>query len=154
MSTNGSRHKELARRIQHEAFENGDIKVAAELVTADFVDHAAPAGTPTGPAAIERVVAFLHAGLDDIRYEIHQILADDDLVAFRCTMSATHARPFLGHPPTGRRFHVQHHHLFRFHDGRIAEHWANRDDQAMFRQLGIQPTDHTRAILTTSPRTS
>jgi predicted ester cyclase len=125
--------------MQRDVFENGNIELAAELVTPDFVDHAAPTGTPTGLDAIRSVVGFLHAGLDTIRYDIHQILADADLVAFRCTMSATHVRTFLGHAPTGRRFHVQHHHLLRFHDGRIAEHWANRDDQAMFRQLGIDP---------------
>ena len=137
MTFDGERHKTIARRLQREVFEHGDIGLAAELVTRDFIDHAAPAGTPTGADAIRSVVAFLHAGLDEIRYDIHQILADADLVAFRCTMSATHTRTFLGHPPTGRRFHVQHHHLLRFHNGRIAEHWANRDDQAMFHQLGI-----------------
>ena len=36
----------------------------------------------------------------------------------------------------------------RIEDGRIAEHWANRDDQAMFRQLGIHPPDSTPETLT------
>lgn len=130
-------NKTIARRLQREAFENGNADVAIELVTPDFVDHGAPADTPTGPDSIKAMVAFLHGGLDDIRYELHELLAEGDLVAFRATMSGTHAREFLGHAATGRRFHVQHHHLMRFEDGRIAEHWAQRDDHGMLRQLGV-----------------
>ena len=44
-------------------------------------------------------------------------------------------------PPTGRTLQVTQSHWFRMRDGRIAEHWANRDDQSMARQLGwIPPT--------------
>jgi len=44
-------------------------------------------------------------------------------------------------PATGRTFATTQSHWFRIHDGRIAEHWANRDDLGTARQLGwIPPT--------------
>jgi predicted ester cyclase len=37
--------------------------------------------------------------------------------------------------PTGRSVVWTHHHTFRFVDGKIAEHWANRDDLGFLRQV-------------------
>ena len=45
----------------------------------------------------------------------------------------------VGVQPTGRTFEVQHIHMYRFRDGKIAEHFANRDDVGMMRQLGPLP---------------
>jgi len=42
-------------------------------------------------------------------------------------------------PPTGRTFAMTQSHWFRLEDGRIIEHWANRDDLGMARQLGWIP---------------
>ena len=44
-------------------------------------------------------------------------------------------------PPTGKSFAATQSHWFRFADGRIVGHWANRDDIGMAKQLGwIPPT--------------
>jgi hypothetical protein len=40
---------------------------------------------------------------------------------------------------TGREFAVTQTHWFRMKDGKIAEHWANRDDRTMGEQLGWNP---------------
>jgi predicted ester cyclase len=42
-------------------------------------------------------------------------------------------------PPTGRRFAVTQSHWFRIKDGKVTEHWANRDDLGMGIQLGWGP---------------
>jgi predicted ester cyclase len=46
---------------------------------------------------------------------------------------------FMGVPPTGRSFSVQHMHMYRVADGKVAEHWACRDDLGQFAQLGLTP---------------
>lgn len=43
-------------------------------------------------------------------------------------------------PPRGKRFAVTQTHWFRMRDGKIVEHWANRDDLAMGEQLGWTPS--------------
>ena len=45
----------------------------------------------------------------------------------------------MGVEPTGRTFEVQHIHMYRVLDGKIAEHLANRDDMGMRRRLGLLP---------------
>jgi hypothetical protein len=42
-------------------------------------------------------------------------------------------------PPTGRTFSATQSHWFRLEHGLIAEHWANRDDLGMAKQLGWVP---------------
>jgi len=42
-------------------------------------------------------------------------------------------------PPTGRTFAMTQSHWFLLEDGRITEHWANRDDLGAARQLGWVP---------------
>ena len=42
-------------------------------------------------------------------------------------------------PPTGRTFAMTQSHWFRLEDGLIIEHWANRDDLSIARQLGWIP---------------
>jgi len=61
-------------------------------------------------------------------------------VAVRGTCSSTHEGELMGIAPTGKRFAAQQSHWFRVVDGRLAEHWAVRDDLGMLRQLGIMPS--------------
>ncbi len=42
-------------------------------------------------------------------------------------------------PPTGRRVSWQSVRIYRIADGKIAEHWAVRDDLTMLLQLGALP---------------
>ena len=50
-----------------------------------------------------------------------------------------HAAVAMVFPPTGRPFSVTQTHWFRMRDGRIVEHWANRDDRTLGEQLGWTP---------------
>ena len=75
----------------------------------------------------------------DHRFDIEDA-ADGDTVAVRGTCSGTHEGALWDIPPTGERFAVQQSHWFRVSDGKVAEHWAVRDDLGMLRQLGILPS--------------
>jgi predicted ester cyclase len=47
----------------------------------------------------------------------------------------------MGIPPSGRHISVEQvHWLHVDEDGKIAEHWAVRDDLGMMRQLGVIPS--------------
>jgi predicted ester cyclase len=59
-------------------------------------------------------------------------------------MKGTHTGPleFVRLPlaATGRACSSEVIHVFRVVNGKVAEHWAGRDDLAVMRQLGIIPT--------------
>ena len=136
MSTTATSNVDLCVRAQMELFGAGRLELADELVTPDCVDHG-DARAPHGPDGIKGVVLWLRAAFPDLTYESEDAFGDGDRVALRCTVRGTHRGELLGHPPTGRSFAAQQIHIFRVEDGRIAEHWACRDDVGMMRQLGL-----------------
>ncbi|HET6297001.1 MAG TPA: ester cyclase [Kribbella sp.] len=80
---------------------------------------------------------------------MHHPIADAGLVAVNSTMSGRHVAPFDVYtpdgeidtvfPPTGKEFAITQSHWFRVEDGKVLEHWANRDDLGQARQLGWVP---------------
>jgi len=110
-----------------------------ELVHPDFVNHAAPPAFQHGAATFRRIIdAVLAAGGADGRYEITHLIADGDLVSVFTIWHGTHAASWLGVPATGRHFSTPQAHIFRLRDGRLAEHWAVRDDLSFFKQVGAR----------------
>jgi predicted ester cyclase len=115
-------------------------------VTRDIVP---PSSRVPGPAGFYSTALWLRAGFAGLRYDIHEAVADGDLVAVNATMSGRHVAPWAVYtddgavetvfPPTGKTFAVTQSHWFRIEDGTIIEHRANRDDLGMARQLGWLP---------------
>ncbi len=79
------------------------------------------------------------------RHFIHEMIAEGEWVAVRTTCEGVHAAKvrvnsgiFADIEPTGRKYTAQHMHLFRIVNGKITEHWANRDDLGAARQVGLE----------------
>lgn len=131
---------DVCTQAQNMMFALGDAAAVDAWTTEDVVSHTAPPGAPTGRDGLKATIEWLHSGLDDVSYEVLDAFAADDKVTLRCAMHATHARPWLGAPATGRSFTTDQIHIFRVEGDRIAEHWACRDDLGMLRQLGLAPS--------------
>ncbi|MFG2036588.1 ester cyclase [Dactylosporangium sp. NPDC048998] len=129
--------EQTIRGVYRDMFETGDVSKADLIVTADFVDHAAPPGPAArGPQQLAAVIGYLHGALADIGYTVEDLISEGDRFAYRSTLSATQVGTLFGFPPTGLRFTMQQLHMVRFDGDRIAEHWACRDDFGALRQLG------------------
>jgi len=124
-------------RLWDEAFNQGALEVLAELVHPEFTNF----GQPTnGPQFLARLISAQRAAFPDMRFTILQAFAAGDWILTKARWAGTFVGPFPflgldGVAPTGRRFAVDHVHGFRLHDGKIAEHWAVRDDLTMHNQL-------------------
>jgi len=104
-----------------------------------------------GPAGFYSTAQWLRSAFADLRYDIHHAIADGSIVAVHTTMNGRHVAPWAVYsddgavdtvfPPTNKTFAMTQSHWFRLEDGKIIEHWANRDDIGAARQLGwIPPT--------------
>lgn len=120
-------------------FNRGELDRIEEFVTEDFVNHEAWPGEDPGYEGFRLRLSRLRSAIPDLRMEVHEVVAGDDLVAYRATLTGTHRGELLGMAPTGRAFSVQHMHMLRMRGGRACEHWATRDDLGMLQQLGIIP---------------
>lgn len=151
-STVTSDPKAVAVRSIHLMAE-GSLADFREVIHPEAVNHEdtvePPSARVPGPEGYHATALWLRAAYADLRYEIHHVIANGDLVAVNSTMSGRHVAPFVVHtsegmvdtvfPPTGRTFAVTQSHWFRVRDGLVVDHWANRDDLGQARQLGWVP---------------
>ena len=128
-------NKRVARRVLEEIFPANDEEALREVISDQFVNHEAPDGTPPGLGAITMFMHLLNKAFSEQRWEIDDVIAEDDKVVIRCTHSGVHTGDFFGLPATGRRFAYNQMHIVRVVDGRGVEHWAVRDDASLMRQL-------------------
>lgn len=128
---------DAAARAQLDYYGDGRYELAEQSVTADYIDHEAPLGTPPGPEGANAVLRWLRGAFEDLSYEILDAFADGDRVAMRVATHGTHTGEFMGKPPTGRRFEIEAIHIYRIENGLVAEHWAKRDDVGLAQQIGL-----------------
>ncbi len=140
-------NQELVRRFFDDAFNSQNMAACEAIMADQYVEHAvAPFGQSApgqvnGPVHLRETVAWLRAQFPDLHMSIEAMIADADLVACRILSEGTNLGKLNGMvPPTGRHFAANQSHWFRVEGGKLAEHWATRDDLTSFLQLGlIQP---------------
>jgi predicted ester cyclase len=118
----------------------GDVDAYTDLHHPDYVNHEAAAGHLRGADAARNTATFLHRVFEDLELEPLDTVTERDLVVVRARFSGRQVDALDGFPPSGRSCSVQHIHIFRVTNGKISEHWANRDDLGAARQMGLVPT--------------
>lgn len=135
------------------AMGSGALNEFEAHYTPDAVNREAISEPPdtrgTGPAAFYATARWLRAAFSDLRWEVHDVVHDGELVVVHSTMSGRQTGTFVAYrpdatvevafPPRGKTFAVTQTHWLRIRDGLVAEHWANRDDLGMGQQLGWTP---------------
>lgn len=138
------RNKELTLRGFEEMFNRGNLDVVDELIAPRGEDHQEAPGTDFA-AHLRWIVTRMREAFPDLHFEVHDVVAQGDLVATRSTMTGTHegrfeVGPFREVAPTGRRIEVPHMHFFRWVDGKNTDLWHVWDTPALMRGLGMIPT--------------
>jgi C-1 hydroxylase len=94
-----------------------------------IIEHWAPdvrhhwQGMPVERAfMIEQMEAGLKA-FPDLHLDVRSIIAEDDLVTLRITVTGTHKGEFAGVPPTGQAVTWDMVEELKFKDGKVVERW-------------------------------
>lgn len=122
-----------------DAFNAHDWTAEAACRTADFKAHMSGAPGPLDAAGWGAFMAAFYAAFPDARISVDDAIAEQDAVACRWTLTATHHGEFQGVPPTGRPVTMQGVDFSRVVDGKIVEHWAQFDLTAVMQQIGTMP---------------
>jgi steroid delta-isomerase-like uncharacterized protein len=133
-------NKAIARRWSEDLWGRGNLAVADEIISSEYVRHDPGDPFPArGPEDVKRIVTMLRSMLPDLRIDVEAIVAEGDMVVSRYTTTATDTRGYMGRPPTGKTIRTSAIQMFKFRDGKIIESWAARDDLGTLRQLGHLP---------------
>jgi len=136
--------KDLVRRHFEEIFNQQNLDACDEIMAEEFVEHGiAPfgrtePGAVDGPSHMRDTAQWLIAQFPDIHMTIESIVSEGDTVAVRVYSEGTNLGKLNGViPPTGKRFAAHQSHWFRIQHGKLAEHWATREDLPAMIQLGV-----------------
>ena len=119
-----------------EAFNTGDTAKLLAVAAPDIIIHYAEMPESLqGRETWQQGYELVKRAFPDLTIRIDDLVAADDKVALRLTLSGTHQGEFQGIPATGRRVSYVSHEFYRVADGRIAEEWICSDTATLFRQL-------------------
>jgi predicted ester cyclase len=94
-------NKAVIRRWNEEIFNEKRIDRADELVTQDYVDHAALPGQAPGLEGAKHKWAMYVAAIPDLRVTMDEMVAEGDRVAARWTAEGTHQGELWASRPPG-----------------------------------------------------
>jgi predicted ester cyclase len=94
-------NRSVSRRFYTEIFEKGNLNLAEELFTTDFInhDHSGPGPNgewPRGTEGVRAVVKTYRGAFPNIRFTIDDIFAEGDKVVTRWTAHGTNTGLIMG----------------------------------------------------------
>jgi steroid delta-isomerase-like uncharacterized protein len=107
------------------------------MLAEDMLLHTPVPVPAAGREGFMQLIAGFREAFPAQRTELHQLIAEGDLVVALHTHHATHGGPFMGLPATGREVAVAGLEAFRIVDGKIAEFWHQDDLLGLLNQLGM-----------------
>jgi predicted ester cyclase len=120
-------NKAVARRFL-EAWVNTDLETLDELLAPDFVDRSLLPGQEADREGYKRSTVEITAPVSDPTITIDHQVAEGDKVVTWYTGSMTHDRaPFMGLPPTGKRYTFDSVAMHSVVGGKVVEEWTLGD---------------------------
>jgi predicted ester cyclase len=78
---------------------------------------------------------MLHKGFSNIDIDIHEQVEENDIVATRKSIRATHTGEIMGHQPTGKAVVFNVMDFVWLRDGKYIEHWGQNNIMQVIQQL-------------------
>jgi predicted ester cyclase len=132
------------RRWFDEGCSQGNVDLADELYSPEYVTHAlGPDFAPT-LAGLKMFIRALREGMPDLHCPVEVAFAERDRVAGRLTLQGTQTGTLFGIPATGKHAAAGLMVIARFDDrGKWVEDWASWDQLGFLQQLGVIPAPAT-----------
>jgi predicted ester cyclase len=133
-------HKKISRRAL-EMWASNDPERPENVYAGNYVNHQEPdvegGISDKNLANWKELLSGFHKAFSNSRMRVLMQIADNDLVATRWEMKATHSGEYMGLAPTGRELTWTGVVIDRFQGDKIAETWVNWDKFRFFEGLGL-----------------
>jgi predicted SnoaL-like aldol condensation-catalyzing enzyme len=131
-------NKRLAQAFTEEVYNQRQLDRIPAYVAEDFVDQS-PGAPPDakGPGFVRQQAEASLAAMPDLRFELHHLLAEGDLVLLHWKASGTDPKA-VDEAGTPRQVTLQGQSLFRIRQGKIVESWDIIDRLGFLLQRGFK----------------
>ena len=102
-------------------------------------ESVADAADLVGVEGYRELITLYTTMFSDLRFDIHDIVAEGDIVCSRWTSVGTHDGEVLGIRPTGNLLKRTGVSWQRIENGKFAETWVERDGLGLARDIGAVP---------------
>jgi steroid delta-isomerase-like uncharacterized protein len=133
--------KAITGRMYEEA-NAGNVDIFYELLAPDFISiGGAGFKDLEGPAGFAELYRTFLEAFPDLRFDVEDMIAENDLVLARGTLGGTHSGNFMGMAPaTGKYISWTGSAFFRFNEDGLADRrWQDWDGVAVMQQVGAIP---------------
>jgi steroid delta-isomerase-like uncharacterized protein len=131
-----AQNKSIARRFIQEVFNEGKIEDAKKLLTPDIIYHGVFEEV-RGLEDFKQWIVEDRRAFPDAQFTVVDDFGDENKVAIRWIMKATHEKDFAGLPASHEKFETHGADIFHFEKDKIKEAWTIFDALTPALQLGI-----------------
>jgi steroid delta-isomerase-like uncharacterized protein len=128
-------NRAIVTRIFEQAWSQADFNGMDAVIAEDAQLHIRGLTLPTNAADLEQVVARWHRAFAGFKFTIKDMIAKNDTVAVRLTMSGTHQGQWQDIPPTGRQISVDTMMFLQITEGEVTQIWETFDEPTLRKQL-------------------
>ena len=133
--------KRLVREITEVVWNGHALDRIPEFYAPDFVaDYRPYAPLREGRAGIREMVERAWAAFPDYHEELHELIAEDDHVVARLTISGTQEGQWGPLPPNGQRAEFDEIVILVIRNGKVYRQRGVVDNLLALRQLGVLPS--------------
>jgi steroid delta-isomerase-like uncharacterized protein len=136
------RNKQVIKTLYEECINRKQPELLSTLVSEDF---AGPQGA-RGPSGFGSNIDALRRGFPDVRFTVHDLIADGERIAVRWTWDGTHTGPFQAWAPSGKRVTNSGIAVYELQQGKIVRVWLETDRLGVLQQIGAVPADLVPAV--------
>lgn len=129
---------DLFRRTMDAVWHRGEVDACDELYAEHCMFHD-PTFPTDGVAGFKAFVRELRAAQPDLHMDIHDVVTNEDMLAYRYTFAGTASSEFRGLPATGKSYVMNGMGMCKWEGDRIVEEWVVYDMLGALQQAGVIP---------------
>ena len=99
-------NKQIMNYFIEEVINKKNLNAVNILVSEDFTEHVPFPGQGPGREGLKFALNSMFTGFPDMKWTVHEQIAEGEKVVTRFTWTGTHKGEFMGIPATGKRVEV------------------------------------------------
>ncbi|UCG62076.1 MAG: ester cyclase [Candidatus Zixiibacteriota bacterium] len=124
-----------------EIYNTGNVELVGAVISPQYLGHFSPLEEPViGRKGFTEWVLVNRAAYSDLRVNINEMVAENNMICVKWTVTGTHTGKLFDIEPTGNWVRVEGLTMARLEGGKIIEEWIIWDVLDFYGQLGVEMT--------------
>ena len=130
-------NKQIINYFIEEVINRKNLNAVDNIVSEDFIEHIPFPGQGPGSEGLKFVLNSMFTGFPDMKWMVHEQIAEGEKVVTRFTWTGTHKGEFMGIPATDKRVEVWGVVIDVVRNKLFAESRIIMDNIGLLQQLGV-----------------